>query len=153
MTDHLDQAIMRQLYGMYAALDPPPADLDDRVLFALDLENLDAEVARHSADRVGAGARADEQARTITFDADSRTILVTIAGQADGLVRIDGWLAPGESLLVELRSRDAAAPRTVTADEGGRFVLDGVSRGMAQLVVHPPPGSDLPSVVTPSLRL
>jgi hypothetical protein len=98
-------------------------------------------------------AGADEPTRTITFDADSRTIMITVAERAGGRVRIDGWLAPGEALLVELRSPEPAGPRTVTADEGGRFVFDEVPHGMAQLVVHPPPGSDVPGVVTPSLRL
>ncbi|MFF5296103.1 hypothetical protein [Paractinoplanes globisporus] len=131
--------------------DPPPADLDERVLFALALTDLDAEVARLAAGSP-ALARAGEQARTVTFDAASRTVMITIVERGDNLVRVDGWLAPGAALLVELRLPEPAAPRVVTADDTGRFVLDEVPHGLAQLLIHPP-DAGTPRVVTPSLLL
>jgi hypothetical protein len=131
--------------------DPPPADLDERVLFALALTDLDAEVARLAAGSP-ALARAGEQARTVTFDAASRTVMITIVERGDNLVRVDGWLAPGAALVVELRLPEPAAPRVVTADDTGRFVLDEVPHGLAQLLIHPP-DAGTPRVVTPSLLL
>jgi hypothetical protein len=143
--DDLDRAILAGI----GRLDPPPPDLDDRVLFALALDDLDAQVARLAAEQfAGSGARAGERTRTITFDADSRTVMITILERPDNLVRIDGWLAPGEALRVELRVPEPAAARTVTADATGRFVFDEVPHGLAQLLVH-----GTPSVVTPSLVL
>ncbi|GIF22101.1 hypothetical protein BJ973_002427 [Actinoplanes tereljensis] len=141
--DDLDRDILRRI-GRY---DPPPADLDERVLFALALTDLEDEVAR-LAEEVAPAARAGEQARTITFDAASRTVMITVLERPDGLVRLDGWLAPGAALSVELRLPSPAPPRTVTADETGRFVLDEVPHGLAQLVIH-----GTPRVVTPSLLL
>jgi hypothetical protein len=152
--EDLDLVIMRQLAAVHTIVDPPPADLDERVLFVLDLEDLDVEVARQSEDLlVGSGARASERTRTITFEADSRAVMITVADQADDLLRIDGWLAPGAALRVELRAPEPVSSRTVTADEGGRFVFDEVPHGLVQLVVHPPQDSDNPRVVTPSLML
>ncbi len=76
--DDDDQAILDRLAEVYARLDPPPADLDERVSFAIALAGVDAEVARLSDQlMVGSGARGSERTRTITFDADSRTVMIT----------------------------------------------------------------------------
>ncbi len=152
-----DQAILDRLAEIDGLLDPPPADLDERVRFVLAFGDIDAELARLSRDQpVGSGARASERTRTVTFDANSRTIMITIVERPDGSVRLDGWLAPAATLVVELRFPEPAPPRFVTADEAGRFVFDGVPHGLAQLLVHPPEGQpdrDQPRVVTPSLAL
>ena len=145
--DDLDLDILARI----ARDDPPPPDLDERVLFALALTDLDAEVARLAAESP-ALARAGEQARTVTFDASSRTVMITIVERSDNLVRVDGWLAPGAALTVELRLPEPAASRLVTADETGRFVFDEGPHGLAQLLVHPP-AAGAPRVVTPSLLL
>jgi hypothetical protein len=147
MTDPL----LRAIAGVYGKLDPPPADLDDRVLFAIDLRDLDVEVARLEDDaRAGTAARATERTRTITFDAHSRTIMITVFEQPDGdRVRIDGWLAPADAVRVELRAPEPAPALVTMADETGRFVFDGVPHGLVQLLV----GTDGPIVVTPSLLL
>ncbi|MEU4242897.1 hypothetical protein [Actinoplanes sp. NPDC026619] len=146
MTDPLDD-LDRDILHRIARYDPPPPDLDERVLFALALTGLEDEVAR-LAESAAPAARAGERARTITFDATSRTVMITVLERPDGLVRLDGWLAPVAALTVELRLPSPAPARTVTADESGRFVLDGVPHGLAQLVIH-----GTPRVVTPSLLL
>jgi hypothetical protein len=159
--DEIDAAILGQLRAAYALADPPPADLDERVRFAIALADVDIEVARLQEDLlVGSGARGGERARTITFDAQSLTILVTVMDLPNGLVRLDGWLAPPAPRTVELRLAaspgPSAAPRLVTADDRGRFVFADVGRGLAQLVVHPAAGVAVEpgtSVVTPSWLL
>ncbi len=154
-----DQAVLDRLAAIYARLDPPPADLDERVSFAVALKDVDVEVARLSEDVLaGSGARGTERTRTITFDAESRTVMVTVVDRSDGQVRLDGWLAPAAALRVELRvvgpSPDAPASSTVvTSDDAGRFVFDGVPHGLAQLLVHPPDDGEASRVVTPSLVL
>jgi hypothetical protein len=171
--DDVDAAILGHLAQVCARLDPPPADLDERVRFAIAVENIDIEVARLAEEMlVGSGARAAERARTITFESASLTIMVTITDSAAGNVRLDGWLAPGGPLRVELRlrvaggssgtgggavgARDGGATGgeslSVTADDVGRFVFDGVRPGLAQLLVHPIAGGGA-TVVTPSLSL
>lgn len=154
--DDGDQAVLDRLASVYAQVDPPPDDLDARVLFAVALAGVEAEVARLSEQSmVGSGARGSERTRTITFDADSRAVMITMTDQADGLVRLDGWLAPGAALRVELRMPEPASPRMVIADPAGRFAFDGVPHGIAQLLVHPPDGAGAgaPRVVTPAFSL
>ena len=147
-----DQVILDRLAAVHAMLDPPPADLDARVSFAIALDDLDAEVARqHEELATGVGARSSERTHTITFDADSRAVMITIVGRPDSLVRIDGWLAPAAALRVELRLPEPAVSRTETADPAGRFSFDGVPLGLAQLLVQPPEGGV--RVVTPAFTV
>jgi hypothetical protein len=155
--DDVDHEILDRLAGVQARLDPPPADLDERTTFVLGLATFDSEVARlHEDLLVGSGARALQRTRTITFDADSRTIMVTIVERADGLVRLDAWLAPAAALAVELRLAGTpdvpARSATVMSNESGRFVFDRVPRGLAQLLVRPT-HTGAARVVTPSLVL
>jgi hypothetical protein len=157
--DSEDQEILDRLAALYMRFDPPPADLDERVQFAIALEDIDVEVARLSEDQlIGSGARGTERTRTITFDAESRTVMVTVVDRPDGRVRLDGWLAPPGALEVELRvagpTLDApASSRIVTSDAAGRFVFDEIPHGLAQLLVHPPDDGGASRVVTPSLVL
>jgi hypothetical protein len=150
--DEVDMEVLDRVARVHALLDPPPADLDERVRFAIALDSLDIEVARLSEERlVGSGARGSDRTRTITFDCESRTVMVTVVDRADGLVRIDGWLAPPAVLRLELRS--GAGSRTATSDDTGRFVFDGIAHGLAQLIVHPPDPGGGNKVVTPALLL
>jgi hypothetical protein len=158
--DELDETILDRLRDLHERLDPPPADLTERVLFAvaladLDGADLDIEVARLREDElVGSGARATERTRTISFEAASLSIMMTVLEEPDGRVRVDGWLAPPAPHRVELRTQPERRTALVAqADAGGRFVLAAVPRGLAQLVVHVA-GADGPTtVVTPSLVL
>jgi hypothetical protein len=150
--DDVDIAILDRLAVIHAAVDPPPPDLDDRVAFALALQDIDVEVARLSEEAL-VSARSTERTRTITFEAVSRTVMVTIVDRPDDLVRIDGWLAPGAPLRVELKLPEPLPARQAVADDAGRFVFEGVPHGLAQLLVHPVEGTGAPVLVTPSLVL
>lgn len=151
--DAVDEAILAELAAAYAAADPPPPDLDLRVRFALAAGDLDAEVARLSEDLLaGSGARAGGQPRTVTFEAASLSVMLTVVERPDGRRRLDGWLAPPAQLGVELRAAGSRTPtHAVTADEGGRFVFDDVPPGLAQLTVRQTePGR---TVLTPAVDL
>jgi hypothetical protein len=151
--DSTDETILDRLDRVVNRLDPPPTDLDDRVVFSIQLDDIDREVARLvEGALVGAEHRGTESTHTLAFEADSRAILLTVVEAADGLVRLDGWLAPAAPLRVELRFADPTPSRDVTCDAAGGFVFDGVPHGYAQLVVDPPDGGGT-SVVTPSFAV
>ena len=149
--DGIDVALLAELRELYGEVDPMAADLVERIQFALALEDLDVEVFRASTE-AGAlpGVRGAEETRTITFDSDSLTIMFSISPAGAAAVRLDGWLAPPAPHRVELRT--GSGTMETSADADGRFAVDDVPHGLAQLVVHPAGGSAR-SVVTPSVVL
>ena len=154
--DPMDEAILGQLRDAFAVADPLPPDLNERSRFAIRLENVDIEVSRLYEDSLlGAGARAAERIRTITFEADSMTIMVTVVDPGSGQLRLEGWLAPAAPLRVELRVAGPGDPRgraaDAVADEHGRFAFEAVPPGLSQLAVHRSP--DTPVLVTAPVLL
>jgi hypothetical protein len=150
--DEADFAVLDQIQDLFGQADPMPADLPERIRFALALRDLEFEVARLAAedDQPMPAARSAEQSRTVTFDSDSLTIMIRVDSNQDGTARVDGWLAPPQQRTVELKT--GAAALTAAADERGRFVFSSVPRGRAQLLVRAEPGTGQ-AVVTPALIL
>lgn len=149
--DDSDFGLLDEIRDMFAAADPMPAELPERIRFFLAVRDLEIEVARLTAEQDElVAARGTEQSRTITFDSETLTIMIRIDGNRDGTVRVDGWLAPAQRREIELKC--AADPMSVTSDEQGRFVFSRVPCGSAQLIVRPS-GRDGAgrSVVTPAL--
>lgn len=150
--DDADFGVLGDIRELFEAVDPMPADLPERIRFCLALRDLEVEVARLAEeDQLAVAARGKEQARTITFDSDSLTIMIRIDANRDGTVRVDGWLAPPQRRQVEIKT--TADPLTAASDAQGRFAFAQVPRGTAQFIVHPaePASGDTRSVVTPAL--
>ncbi len=154
--DVTDGQILESIADLYASIDPVPDGLVDRLQFGITLDALHAEVARLQRLAVEpAGARGEDAGatavQTITFTSASLTTMVTISPAGPDQVRIDGWVAPGGGVSVELRL--VGNRLQATADADGRFVFDDVPRGLAQFVLRPPNGVSHPPVITPSLDL
>lgn len=132
--DDLDAAILAGVREYWTSVDPVPPDLVDRIQFALDLANVDAEVSRLTKMEKVAAARGDERSRVITFDSDSLTIMITVLSDAGGVRRMDGWLTPAARHSIELRNDDQTL--TTESDESGRFAFGSVPSGLVQLVVR-----------------
>jgi hypothetical protein len=153
--DAEDVATLAGIAELYAALDPVPVGLEERVAFAMELDGLDAEFARLSERLAGSGSAraAEEEARTVTFACDSLVVTISVGAPAPAGNRIDGWAAPGADLGIELRTPHGS--RHTTADDLGRFEFDAVPPGRIQLVLTSAPGADGPArrVVTPAVEL
>jgi hypothetical protein len=147
-----DTAVLSELARLVYELDPPPADLVERVQFAIDLENLDVEVARWERAGSFAGVRGG-QPGTITFTVDNLTLMVNFTSTG-ARHRIDGWLVPAGEHTVEVRVAEHESS-TTTADDGGRFVLSDVPTGTTQILVHlvNARGERSRTVVTPTIML
>ena len=146
-----DEVLLADLGRVIDLADPPPAGLVERVQFALELENLDVEVARwERADAGLAGVRSTVDQGTITFTVSDLTVMINLTrtGQCH---RIDGWLVPAGEHGVEVRVAEHGSTSTV-ADDGGRFVLDDVPRGTTQIVISVA-GFGHRTVVTPAVVL
>lgn len=142
-------ALLKDVVRMVDA-DRPPDDLVARVQFALELENLDVEVAswERAGDLVGVRSVVQD---TITFTVSDLTVMINLTkvGKAN---RIDGWLVPSGDYRVEVRVSGHETLSTL-ADDGGRFVLLDVPRGTTQVVVHVGGDDARRTVVTPAVVL
>lgn len=145
-----DETILADLGRFLDELDPPPDDLVQRVQFALELENLDVEVARWERLDELAGVRSTATG-TITFTVSDLTVMINLT-KIGKVHRIDGWLAPAGEYEVEVRVADEGTFATAT-DEGGRFVLERVPCGTTQILVHLGAGVHRRTVVTPTVVL
>lgn len=149
--DDVDVRALNRLADLYSALDPVPPGLVERINFGLTLDALECEIAelQRSAGLAGVRAEADQGVESVTFTSAALTTMITITAASGDRVRIDGWIAPGAGVAVELRARERSY--TTLADDDGRFVLDDVPKGLAQFVLRPP--GDARPVVTPSLSI
>ena len=154
--DEHDLALLAEVQRLYDDADPAPADLVERVQFALALDEVYAEVAhltRMPMDALAVRGEAVTGTRTetLTFSAERLTCMVTVSRIGDRL-RIDGWIAPPTEL--EIRLRMQGERRQVSADESGRFVIEDLPEGFAQLSFHPGDSDDTEGViVTPLFQL
>ena len=150
-----DYALLDSLQALYDETDPVPDGLVERIQFEITLDALHAELATLTQlDLAGSGARSasTESVRTITFTAETVTTMVTISPQPDGSVRVDGWVAPGAGLLVEVLLADGA--RRTHADDDGRFVVEGLPAGLAKFALHTTDAAGSPhTVVSPTIEL
>jgi hypothetical protein len=157
--DAADEALLAEVAELLTAVDPVPDDLVGRIQFSLALDEVYAEVAEVT--RVAADAlavrhdpMAGKRTETLTFTAERLTAMVTVT-RTDDQLRVDGWVAPADRFLVRVRMQDDQ--REIQTDESGRFVVEGLPEGFAQLSFHrvgedgTPHDSD--AVVTPLFQL
>jgi hypothetical protein len=154
--DDVDVALLTRLARTVGVLDPVPAGLAERCLFAMTLAALETEVMELQRIETPAGSvRGDApplEARTITFTHESLTVMIALSPSDDGTrVRVDGWVAPAAELVVELRQPDGN--RETTTDEDGRFAFDSVDRGPASFLVRRVGDDDHGAVTTPVIEL
>jgi hypothetical protein len=154
--DEHDLALLAEVQRVYDEADPVPPDLIDRIQFALALDEVYAEIAHLTRMPIDALAVRGEsvtgtRTETLTFSAERLTAMVTVSRIGDRL-RIDGWIAPPAELEVRLRMQGER--RQVVADEAGRFVIEDLPEGFAQLSFHPTDSDDTEGViVTPLFQL
>jgi hypothetical protein len=150
--DDADIRVLQQMAQIHDTLDPVPSGLVDRIQFGITLDALHAEIAelQRSGDLAGVRSETGTDVQTVTFTSASMSTMVTITTTTPDRVRIDGCVAPGGGVLVELRIVHETL--ATTADADGRFVFDDVPRGLAQFTLRPPTASQ-PPVVTPSIEL
>ena len=155
--DDVDAATLSEIRDLYAAGDPVPDDLVERVRFSLALDEMFDEVARMTRmplDELAVRGEAPTRTETLTFSADRLTAMVTVTPTSGGKLRLDGWLAPPAPHRVGLRLQDVGELEVV-ADEDGRFSFESLDQGFGQLSFRPlgAGAEDSSTVVTPLFQL
>lgn len=161
MSSYDDAALLRHLRGMWQAADPPPPDLADRMLFALEFDQLrldeldiDVELLQLTAAAAPAAVRGQDTLKTVTFSGTQLTVIIVLPSGDRPPRRVDGWLSPRAALRVELRVRTRSM--TTVADDDGRFAFNDVPADVGRILIHPTPGAavELSRVLaTPGIEL
>lgn len=149
--DDIDVGVLNTLRDLWSAADPPPADLTERITFAMTVAALEVEVAQiieTSAETVGVRSTSYDRTETVTFASGEFSVMVTVEAISGSRVHIAGWASEVD---VEVEIRERSRTRTTEVDAQGRFAFDHVERGLAHFVFRRP--SEATAVITPAIEL
>ena len=129
-----DAALFARLREVWQDVDPEPADLVDRMVAAVAVEDLSREYALLTLVDASplAVVRGENDTATLQFSDGQTSVLLHVTATEDGSRRIDGWV-DAEPLAIRLAQgeRDWAAD----AGERGRFAFDSIPAGVSRLRV------------------
>lgn len=127
-----DAALFARLRAVWERVDPVPADLVDRMVAAVAVEDLSREYALLTLVEGSALAavRGETDTATLQFSDGQTTVLLHVTATEGGGRRIDGW-SDAEALAV----RVVQGEREWSADpsEHGRFAFEDVPPGVSRL--------------------
>lgn len=151
--DAEDLRILDTIAAIHRANDPVPADLADRVRFAMSMAALEAEIADLTTlPMAAAGTRGSgyELARTVTFSGEHLTAMISIEAVSETERRVAGWV-DNPSVRVELRT--PVGTHSATADPEGRFAFEAVRPGLVHLVLWRTDLEDGRPLMTPPMEI
>jgi hypothetical protein len=150
--DDVDAQLLEQVRRLHEAVDPVPADLVDRVKFAMSVAALEAELAEIVSSATLETVRGTDydRADTVTFASEGLSVMVTIEHGRSTRADIAGWVSQGE---VEVELRERGRTRTTMVDEEGRFTFTGVERGLVNFVLRKRDDTEAPPIITPAIEL
>lgn len=148
--------VFDDLAQMWERRDPMPDGLIDKVLVALQLENLDAEYELlHMVERSREleGARGVSDAFTIAFSGGPFSLLLRVSAIGEKFCRVDGWVSPPQAMQVTVTQQSRSWKAIV--DSLGRFELDRLPTGLTRFWLHSQDAkdSDERSFATPTFEL
>ena len=144
--------LLDQVRHLHEVLDPAPADLVDRVKFAMSVAALEAEVAEIVSSATLETVRGTDydRADTVTFASEGLSVMVSIEHGHSTRADIIGWVSEGN---VEVELRERGRTRTTVVDEEGRFSFTAVERGLVNFVLRRRGDSEAPPIITPAIEL
>lgn len=140
-----DLALLAALAEAQEAADPMPPGMLDRMVWAVSLELMNAELAVLTSDALQP-ARAEVD--TLTFTASTTSLMVTWAPCDEG-VQVAGWITGG-GVRVDLHT--STAVYTSTSDATGRLEWPAMHPGSVRFVIHPVRAGDR-AVATPFVEI
>lgn len=126
-----DAALFARMRAMWDEIDPAPADLVDRMVAAVAVEDLSREYALLTlVSGELAAVRGDTDTLTLQFTDGDTSILLHVTAPEERQRRIDGWV-DAAALAVKLVQGD----REWSAELGahGRFAFEDVKPGVSRI--------------------
>lgn len=143
-----DDDLADELRVLLGRLDPVPPEVVAAARASFEWRNLDAELARLTADSLLAvtDVRGGEQPRLLSFQVGERSVEIEVS-EVDTRLRVLGQLVPVQPARVRVEQPERTIE--VVADELGRFSVDDLAPGPTRFVCRPltpsgePAGADL----------
>ncbi|MBW9111109.1 hypothetical protein [Microbacterium ureisolvens] len=126
-----DAVLFARMRRMWEDVDPVPADLVDRMVAAVAVEDLSREYALLTlVEGTFAAVRGETDTATLQFSDGTTSVLLHVTATEEGGRRVDGWV-DAAALAIRLIQGD----REWSAEPGehGRFAFDEVTPGVARL--------------------
>lgn len=126
-----DAALFARMRRMWEDVDPVPADLVDRMVAAVAVEDLSREYALLTlVEGTLAAVRGETDTATLQFGDGTTSVLLHVTATEGGGRRVDGWV-DATALAIRLVQDD----REWSAEPGehGRFAFEEVTPGVARL--------------------
>lgn len=149
-------ALFHDIASMWRARDPMPPALVDKVLVAIETEDLDEEYELlHLVERSRelAGTRGRGDAFTIAFSGGDFSLLLRVSELGETSRRIDGWVSPPQPMRVKVTQQSHSFEAVV--DARGRFEISRLPTGLTRFWLMSDDGSDDPErpFATPTFEL
>ena len=128
---------LRDLARMWDVRDPMPDDLVEKVLVAIETEDLDTEYELlHLMERTRelAGTRGEGEALTIAFSGGSFSLLLRVSEVGTSHCRIDGWVTPAQEMRVTVTQQDTT--QVADVDARGRFEIAKMPTGLTRFFLR-----------------
>jgi hypothetical protein len=157
MSNHLDDhaadaALFARLRAVWEHVDPVPADLVDRMVAAVAVEDLSREYALLTLVEGAelSAVRGESDTLTLQFSDGTTSVLLHVTATESGQRRIDGWV-DGTALAVRLAQGDHEW--SADAGESGRFAFDDVTPGVSRIRLVLKDGDDVREFMTPQFEV
>jgi len=147
-----DAALFARMRRMWEDVDPAPADLVDRMVAAVAVEDLSREYALLTlVEGSLAAVRGEADTATLQFSDGTTTVLLHVSATESGSRRIDGWV-DAAALAIRLAQDDHEW--STEPGEHGRFAFEEVTPGVARLrMVVRDAGGELRDFQTPQFEV
>jgi len=127
-----DAVLFARLRALWRAEDPEPADLAERMIAAVAMEDVAREYTLLALlePSMLAVVRGETDTATLQFGDGRTNVLLHVTATEDGSRRIDGWV-DAEALAIRIAQGDREW--TGAMEARGRFAFDAIPPGLSKL--------------------
>jgi hypothetical protein len=147
-----DAALFARLRAVWEEVDPVPADLIDRMVAAVAVEDLSREYALLTlVDGSLAAVRGETDSATLQFSDGDTSVLLHVTATEEGGRRVDGWV---DATVLAIRLSQGEREWSAEPGEHGRFAFEDVTSGVSRLrLVVRDAGGELRDFQTPQFEV
>ncbi len=126
-----DAALFARMRSMWERVDPMPAELVDRMVAAVAVEDLSREYALLTlVEGSLAAVRGESDTATLQFSDGTTSVLLHVTATEGGRRRVDGWV---DASALAIRLVQGERERQAEVGEHGRFAFEDVPSGVARI--------------------